>query len=490
VKKSIFGILLCMEGVFLLLTMIVSLIYEESDWWAYLLSASISFVIGRICIWLSRRDKDNRSFTRADSFMIVTISWVIFSVIGMIPFILIEKMDLASAFFETMSGFTTTGATVITDIDSMTHALRFWRSLTQWMGGLGIVVFSFALIPVSEMKNNNIFSAEVTGIGLDKIRPKIGSTARRLLIIYLILTLICTGLYYVGPMNIYDAVCHSLSTIATGGFSTHSESIAYFHSTYIEYICAVFMILSSINFSLFYYASMRKWHVLKQNEEVKVFLTVVLCMTGFFFFLFCFSHSNEDFSILPLGLEEKFRTSLFHVATVISSTGFSAQKFDYVAWGDQYWMPTVVIMAVGACAGSTAGGMKIIRAIICAKSVRNEFIRQMHPNAVLGVRINGNIISDSRVKHSLGFLFLYIAMVVIGMTILTYIGLDVDTGLGACISSLSNVGPGTGECGPSGTFAHVPALGKWLLSFYMLVGRLEIYTVLFLFMPIFFKGTK
>ncbi|MBQ2074253.1 MAG: TrkH family potassium uptake protein [Bacteroidaceae bacterium] len=470
--------------------MIVSLIYEESDWWAYLLSASISFVIGRICIWLSRRDKDNRSFTRADSFMIVTLSWVIFSVIGMIPFILIEKMDLASAFFETMSGFTTTGATVITDIDSMTHALRFWRSLTQWMGGLGIVVFSFALIPVSEMKNNNIFSAEVTGIGLDKIRPKIGSTARRLLIIYLILTLICTGLYYVGPMNIYDAVCHSLSTIATGGFSTHSESIAYFHSTYIEYICAVFMILSSINFSLFYYASMRKWHVLKQNEEVKVFLTVVLCMTGFFFFLFCFSHSHDDFSILPLGLEEKFRTSFFHVATVISSTGFSAQKFDYVAWGDQYWMPTVVIMAVGACAGSTAGGMKIIRAIICAKSVRNEFIRQMHPNAVLGVRINGNIISDSRVKHSLGFLFLYIAMVVIGMTILTYIGLDVDTGLGACISSLSNVGPGTGECGPSGTFAHVPALGKWLLSFYMLVGRLEIYTVLFLFMPIFFKGTK
>ena len=479
-----------MEGVFLLLTMIVSLIYEESDWWAYLLSASISFAIGRICIWLSRMDKDNRSFTRADSFMIVTLSWVIFSVIGMIPFILIEKMDLASAFFETMSGFTTTGATVITDIDSMTHALRFWRSLTQWMGGLGIVVFSFALIPVSEMKNNNIFSAEVTGIGLDKIRPKIGSTARRLLIIYLILTLICTGLYYVGPMNIYDAVCHSLSTIATGGFSTHSESIAYFHSTYIEYICAVFMVLSSINFSLFYYASMRKWHVLKQNEEVKVFLTVVLCMTGFFFFLFCFSHSHDDFSILPLSLEEKFRTSFFHVATVISSTGFSAQKFDYVAWGDQYWMPTVVIMAVGACAGSTAGGMKIIRAIICAKSVRNEFIRQMHPNAVLGVRINGNIISDSRVKHSLGFLFLYIAMVVIGMTILTYIGLDVDTGLGACISSLSNVGPGTGECGPSGTFAHVPALGKWLLSFYMLVGRLEIYTVLFLFMPIFFKGTK
>ena len=489
-KKSIFGILLCMEGVFLLLTMFVSLIYEEHDWWAYLLSASISFVIGRICIRLSKMDKDNKRFTRADSFLIVTLSWVIFSVIGMIPFILIQKMDIASAFFETMSGFTTTGATVITDIDSMTHALRFWRSLTQWIGGLGIVVFSFALIPVSEMKNNNIFSAEVTGIGLDKIRPKIGSTARRLLIIYLVLTLICTGLYYLGPMNIYDAVCHSLSTIATGGFSTHSQSIAYFHSTYIEYVCAIFMVLSSINFSLFYYASMRKWYVLKQNEEVKVFLSVVLCMTAFFFVLFTFSHSNKDMSVLPLGFEETLRTSFFHVATVISSTGFSAQKFDYVAWGDQYWMPTVVIMAVGACAGSTAGGMKMIRAIICTKSVRNEFIRQLHPNAVLGIRINGSIIPESRIKNSLGFLFLYISMVVIGMTILTYIGLDADTGLGACISSLSNVGPGTGRCGPAGTFASVPALGKWLLSFYMLVGRLEIYTVLFLFMPIFFKGTK
>ena len=394
-----------MEGVFLLLTMFVSLIYEEHDWWAYLLSASLSFVIGRICIRLSKMDKDNKRFTRADSFLIVTLSWVIFSVIGMIPFILIQKMDIASAFFETMSGFTTTGATVITDIDSMTHALRFWRSLTQWMGGLGIVVFSFALIPVSEMKNNNIFSAEVTGIGLDKIRPKIGSTARRLLIIYLVLTLICTGLYYLGPMNIYDAVCHSFSTIATGGFSTHSQSIAYFHSTYIEYVCAIFMVLSSINFSLFYYASMRKWYVLKQNEEVKVFLSVVLCMTAFFFVLFTFSHSNKDMSVLPLGFEETLRTSFFHVATVISSTGFSAQKFDYVAWGDQYWMPTVVIMAVGACAGSTAGGMKMIRAIICTKSVRNEFIRQLHPNAVLGtvsLYIDGCYRNDHTHLHRVG----------------------------------------------------------------------------------------
>lgn len=490
-KKSIFGILLCMEGAFLLLTMIVSLFYEENDWWAYLVSAAVSITTGRICIWLSKKHNSNRRFTRSDSFMIVTLSWVLFSIIGMLPFILVEKMDVSSAFFETMSGFTTTGATVISDIDSITYALRFWRALTQWMGGLGIVVFSFALIPVSEMKNNNIFSAEVTGIGLDKIRPKIGSTARRLLAIYLILTIVCAGLYYIGPMNIYDAVCHALTTVATGGFSTHSASIAYFHSGYIEYICAVFMVLSSINFSMFYYASIRKWHVIRHNEEMRVFLTVVICMTGFFCLLFYFSPvANESLHTLPHGMEETFRTALFHVSSVISSTGFSAQKYDYVAWGAPYWMPTVVIMAVGACAGSTAGGMKIIRALICAKSVKNEFIRQLHPNAVLGIRINGNIVSEERIKNSLGFLFLYISLVVLGMTVLTYIGLDADTGLGACISSLSNVGPATGMCGPSGTFANVPALGKWLLSFYMLVGRLEIYTVLFLFVPVFWKERK
>lgn len=487
-KKSIFGILLCMEGTLLLCTMLVSLFYRETDWWVYLLCSLASIIVGRICIRWSKMNGGGQRFTRADSFMIVTLSWVIFSVIGMVPFIMIEKMDVASAFFETMSGFTTTGATVLGNIDSLSHALLFWRSLTQWMGGLGIVVFSFALIPVNEMKNNNMFSAEATGIGLDKIRPKIGSTARRLLIIYLILTTLCTLMYYIGPMNLYDSVCHALTTIATGGFSTHQDSIAYFHSAYIEYVCAIFMLLASINFSLFYYASIRKWSVLRHNEEMNTFLKIVAFMVAFFCLLFyCAPIASENLATLPSGFEETFRTAFFHVITVISSSGFAAQKFDYVSWGDPYWMPTVVIMAMGACAGSTAGGMKIIRVIICAKSVKNEFLRQLHPRAVLGVKVNGNIVPNDRVRRSLGFLFLYISLVVFGMTALTYMGLDADTGLGACISSLSNVGPGTGLCGPASTFAHVPATGKWLLSFYMLVGRLEIYTVLFLFMPRFWK---
>lgn len=487
-KKTILGILLNMEGVFLLSAMGVSFIYSETDWWLYLLSSLIAFVIGGGFILFSRKDSDRQYFSRADSFMVVTFSWVIFSLIGMIPFILGHNMDVSSAFFETMSGFTTTGATVINDIDSMTHALRYWRALTQWMGGLGIVVFSFALIPVSEMKNNNVFSAEATGIGLDKIRPKIGSTARRLFLIYIVLTSICTALYYAGPMNLYDALCHAFSTIATGGFSTHQASIAYFHSRYIEYVCAIFMILSSINFSLFYYASIRKWHVVRQNEEMKVFLSIVGFMVFFFCLLFfCAPIAHENMHTLPSGLEETFRTALFHVSSVISSTGFSAQKFNYVAWGDPYWMPTVVIMAIGSCAGSTAGGMKVIRLIICAKSVKNEFIRHIHSRVVLSVKVNGNIIPNDRIQRALGFLFLYMMLVVIGMTAFTYMGLDADTGLGSCISMLSNVGPGTGKCGPAGTFSIVPPEGKWLMSLYMLIGRLEIYTVLLLFMPKFWK---
>lgn len=477
-----------MEGVFLILTMLVSLIFGECHWWVYLACAVSTTTVGWGCIYLSHKNKDEIKFTRADSFMVVTMSWIIFSIIGMIPYMIVEKMDISSAFFETMSGFTTTGATVLNNIDSLPRGLLFWRSLTQWMGGLGIVVFSFALIPVSEMKNNNVFSAEATGIGLDKIRPKIGSTARRLLIIYLVLTGLCAVAYYAGPMNFYDSVCHAFTTIATGGFSTHQDSIAFFHSTYIEYICSLFMIVSSINFSLFYYASIRKWSIIRNNEEMKVFIYVVISMTAFFCILFFFAPiSHENMMTLPHGWEETLRTSLFHVSTVISSTGFAAQKFDYVAWGDPYWMPTVLIMTMGACAGSTGGGMKIVRFIICAKSVRNEFIRQLHPRVILGVKINGSVVSADRVKRSLGFLFLYISLVALGMTSLTYMGLDADTGLGGCISMLSNVGPGTGTCGPANTFSHVPATGKWLMSIYMLIGRLEIYTVLFLLMPEFWK---
>ena len=489
-KKSIFGILLLMEGFFLLLAFLVSLFFGEGDYLPFLLSALLCLLVGAACKWVGEQRGDTH-MSRADSFMVVALSWVVFSLIGMVPFLMLRRMDVASAFFETMSGFTTTGATCIADIDSMTHGLKFWRSITQWIGGLGIVVFSFALIPVYEMRNSNVFSAEVTGLGLDRLTPRIGSTARRLLLIYLLLTFACAFLYWLGPMGPFDAVCHAMTTIATGGFSTHSKSIAYFHSTYLEYVCPLFMLLSSVNFSLYYYASIRRSRVLFRNEELRTFLGIVAFMAGFFLFLFYVAPLHtSDVSALPQGFENRLRSAFFHVSTVITSTGFSAQYFDYVAWGSPYWMPTVIIMAIGACAGSTAGGIKVVRIIVCAKSVFNEFILQLHPRAVLSVKVSGRIVPNESVRRALAFVFIYIMLVAVGMVAFTLMGADADTGLGSSISMLSNVGPGTGTTGPAGNFGHIPASGKWLMSFYMLVGRLEIYSVLFLFLPQYWKERK
>lgn len=493
-KKSIFGILLMMEGLFVLAALAVSLFYHftegEDDWQALAITAAVSFVIGFIAKMSVGKNKETR-MTRADSFLVVSLSWVVFSAVGMIPYILYLKLDVASAFFEAMSGFTTTGATVLSGLDSMPHGLLFWRSLTQWMGGLGIVVFSFALIPVYDLKNSNVFSAEVTGLGLDRLRPKIGSTARRLLIIYIILTSICALVYWIGPMNFYDAVCHSLTTIATGGFSTHDKSIAFFGCGYIEYIASFFMLAASVNFSLYYYVSIRRAGVMWRNEELRAFLTIVSVSVAIFVILFYFAWlpPTAEGTVPPRGIDT-FRAALFHVSTTISSTGFAGQYCDYVAWGAPFWMPTVVIMAIGSCAGSTAGGIKIVRVLVCTKSVIKEFVLQLHPRAVRSIKVSGQVVSEDRVRRALAFIFIYLLMAVVGMLVFCNLGLDVDTGMGCCVSMLSNVGPGTGSCGPTSNFMHVHAVSKWLMSFYMLVGRLEIYTVLFLFMPSFWKERK
>ena len=492
-KKRIFGILLQLESLFLVLTSLVSLIYKEKDWWVFLLCAIISFTIGAISISIKKwEDKINnhthKYFSRADSFMVVALTWVLFSIIGMIPFIEIAGMGITDAFFETMSGFTTTGSSVINDIDSLSYGLKFWRAISQWMGGLGIVVFTFALVPTGEMRNNNIFSAEATGITLDKFSPKIGSTARRLLMIYAILTIVCTICYYLGPMNLFDAICHSFTTIATGGFSTHTASIAYYNSAYIEYTCSIFMILSSLNFGMFYYAFIKRWDIIKSNEELNVFLKIIVFTIVVFMLLFNFYPSVDNInSSLPMGIEEQFRTSLFHVATIISSSGFAATKFDYIAWGDVFLMPTLLLMIIGSCAGSTAGGIKVVRFIVVLKAIKNEFFKQLHPRAVLSVNLGGRVMNDERVKRTLSFVIIYMALVMIGITITSYFGMDSLTGFGSTVSALSNIGPGAGLTGPANNYSDINIVAKWLLSFYMLVGRLEIYTVLFLFMPSFYK---
>ena len=432
------------------------------------------------------------SLSRKDSFLVVALVWIIFSLFGMLPFLLYGTThDIPTAFFESMSGFTSTGATALTNIDAQPHGILFWRQLTQWIGGLGIVVFSFALLPVYELKNTNMFSAEVTGLSVDKFQPRIADTARRLLLIYLAITALCTLFYAFGPMSTFDALCHAMTTIATGGFSTHQDSISYWNSPYIEYTCSAFMLISSVNFSLYYYASIGRWRIMFRNEELRWFLCYVTAAVILFCAMVWVSiyliPTYTDYSSLPSSTEETFRSALFHVIAITSSTGYQATNFDYVAWGAPFWMPTLILMVVGACAGSTGGGVKMIRIIVCIKDVINQFRIQLHPRAVLPIRLSGRVLPPSKVKSALSFLYLYFLMVVIGCVVLTTMGWDTDTALGSSLSCLSNIGPGTGATGPAGTYAAMPPLAKLMLSFFMLVGRLEFYTVLFLFMPSFWK---
>lgn len=456
--------------------------------------AALSFVIGGITLsigkWKARHASEDQSkyFSRADSFMVVTLTWVLFSLIGMIPYMMLAGMSIEDAMFEAMSGFTTTGASVISDIDGLSHGLKFWRCITQWMGGLGIVVFTFALVPTGEMRNNKIFSAETSGIGMDKLSPKIATTARRLMMIYLVLTIVCALFYYAGPMNAFDAICHSFTTTATGGFSTRTASIAYYNSPYIEYVAAVFMFLSSLNFGMFYYAIIRRWDIIRSNEELNAFVKIVLTAVVVFVLLFNFaSHAPESLHTLPMGLEEQFRSALFHVTSIISSTGYAAMKFDYVSWGDVYLIPTIMLMIIGSCAGSTAGGIKVVRFVVALKAIRNEFIKQLHPRVVLSVSLGGRVMENERVRRTLCFFVIYAIMIMLAISAMTLLGMDFTTAFGSSISALSNIGPGAGLTGPASNYSMVHPAIKWLMSFYMLVGRLEIYTVLFLFMPSFYK---
>ncbi|MBR1787974.1 MAG: TrkH family potassium uptake protein [Bacteroidaceae bacterium] len=490
-KKSIFGMLLTLESLFLAFVLAVAVYYHytlgETDWKAFAWTTAITFLTGTslTAYGHTKYGRTQKQLTRGGSFIIVGMTWVVFSAFGMLPFIFYEGLDVdfASAYFETMSGFSTMGATIIPDIESMPHGILLWRSLMQWMGGLGIVVFSFALLPVRDMKNSTMFIAEMSGLTINRLQPKIGATSRRLLLIYLVLTLVCILFFWVGPMNLFDALCFSLSTIATGGYGTHTANIGYFHSAYVEYVCALFMLASSVNFGLYYYLSIFRGRDSLKNEEVRAFALTVVGFVALFCLLFRFTQFDGSVAIPHTG-EDIFRTSLFHVATIISSSGFQAQAYDYVGWGQAFWMPTVVMMIIGGCTVSTAGGIKMMRVLIYLKYTLREFRTHLHPNAIIGIKFNGRVIADRHIRRVMSFLVIYVLLLIVSCVLMTmFMGFDLTEAFGAAVSSLGNTGPALGSLGPSGNFVAVPAAGKLLLSFLMLVGRLEIFTVLFLFMP-------
>ena len=451
--------------------------YNEDDRWPFIIAAGVALLIG-LTLNCIGRDADKR-FSRRDGYLIVSLSWIVFSLVGMLPYVLSGYIpSVSDAFFETMSGFTTTGASILNDIEALPHGLLFWRSMTQWIGGLGIIFFTIAVLPVFGVGGVQLFAAEATGPRHDKVHPRISVTAKWIWSIYLGLTVVCAFLFSLGGMSVFDSICHSMATTATGGFSTRNASIAAFDSAYIEYVTILFMFLSGINFTLLFLAFFKgRVGKLFSDAEFHWYASIVGIFT----------------LVIALGLvivrggqiEESFREALFQVVSVQTTTGFVSA--DYMLWPPVLWFLLSVVMYFGACAGSTSGAIKCVRIAMLLKVVRNEFLRIVHPNAVIPLRISGHVIHSKAKITLLAFFVLYVLVIFIGWVVMMALGLDFMDAYGVVVSSVSNVGPGWGNYSGIQSWAHLPDAAKWVSAFLMLIGRLELFSVLLLLTPGFWQ---
>jgi trk system potassium uptake protein TrkH len=498
-KSKLFGVLLLIETAALLLTAAVAYHYQrvagETDMRYFLLTAALTGAVGLLLYSIGRSAKKKPLQIR-DSFLVVALSWLLFSLFGMLPFLMYGAVDnVTDAFFETMSGFSTTGATILNNIDQLPHGILFWRCLMQWMGGLGVVVFTLAFIPsvAKGSKKMSLFAAEAPGLSVEKLAPTMGATSRLLWIIYIALTVLCAVAYALGPMNRFDAVCHAFTTIATGGFSTHQASIGYFHSNYIEFICVLFMLLSGINFAMFHFLFNGRFDVIKRNEELRWYLIAIVVFWLLFMLRFYLAprfdvFTEEQLASHPQTWLERIRTSLFHVVALLSNTGFQGSNYDYDTWGRLFLIPTVLMMIVGGCAGSTSGGIKMVRVIVLFRYMKKTVYELLHSSSVYTIKLSGQIVDDLALKRVLSFFSLFIILFMVNVVALTATGMGFEDSAISFLTCFSNYGPGSGITGPSGTFDAIPNAAKWLLSFDMLVGRLEIFTILLLFTRSFWRA--
>ncbi len=497
-RSKLFGVLLLIETAALLLTAAVAFHYQrvagETDARCFLLTAALTGAVGMLLYNIGRSVK-KRPLQIRDSFLVVALSWVLFSVFGMLPFLMYGTVDnVTDAFFETMSGFSTTGATILDNIDQQPHGILFWRSIMQWMGGLGVVVFTLAFIPsvAKGSKKVSLFAAEAPGLSVEKLAPTMGATSRLLWIIYIALTLLCAIAYVVGPMNRFDAICHAFTTIATGGFSTHQASIGYFQSNYIECVCIVFMLLSGINFAMYHFLFNGRFDIIKRNEELRWYLLAILFFTLLFIMRFFFAPrfdlmTDEQLASHPQTWWERIRTSLFHVVALLSNTGFQGSNYDYDLWGRLFLIPTVVMMIVGGCAGSTSGGIKMVRVIVLFRYMKKTVYEMLHSSSVYNVKVSGQTVDELALKRVVSFFSLFIILFMGNVVALSAMGMSMEDGAISFLTCFSNYGPGSGITGPSGNFDAISNGAKWLLSFDMLVGRLEIFTILLLFTRSFWR---
>lgn len=471
------GFLLLVEGFFMLTVLPVTYLHHGLYTFSMPFSALITLLTGFILLIATRNHKNEKTTSR-DGVFIVCTSWLVISLFGAMPYLLSKSVpNFTDGFFEALSGFTTTGATVFRHLESIPKDILLWRSMTQWIGGLAIIVFTIAILPFLSMSGMQLFVAEMNGINYDKLHPRIMHTAWRIWGIYLFFTILETMLLYWGDMNLYDAFCHSMATVSSGGFSTRTANMGAF-SNYSQVVVSVFMVLSGCNFSLLLLSlSWRSFAILK-NQEFNTFLQYILLFgvgIGLFLLFGCDKSTGSA-----------FRESFFCVISSLTTTGFFVS--DYTAWPAFVGIILFLLMFIGACSGSTSGGVKMFRHLIFVKNSLLELKRIIHPNAVVPVKINEKSISTSGVYKNMTFIFVYFLVFLIGTIALLATGSDFNTALGASVATLSNVGTGIGQVGPGGSYVAFPLFTKWILMLLMLLGRVELFSLLTLFSRSFWKN--
>ena len=477
-QLTLLGSLLIIEACFLTVPLSVCLCMGESDWVAFLITVIVTATCGMLLRFTIKPQSDNLG--RRDGCMITCMVWIVYSLFGMLPFILgSPHLNVSEGFFEAMSGFTTTGATVIRDVESCSHGIIFWRALTQWIGGLGIVLFTLTVIPsLNSSRGIFMFHAEVSGITHDKIGARIANTAKILWGLYGVLTLSLIGLLWIGPMNLFESICHAFACISTGGFSTHNDSIASYDSFYVKLVLSVFMFIGGVNFGLIFAALKGKIRELWKNDVLRAFLWLIAL--NYIVTLISIFHAGNWSGWQSITIDP-----IFHIVSAMTSTGFGAGNFE--SWGELALVFTLLMMYFGACAGSTTGGAKIDRLLYLLKNFRVEIKRAVSPRSMKSVRINNQVITPENTNEIVAFLLIYTALILVGGVLLSAVDFPIVDAFFSSISCASNNGLGAGVTGVTGSFDFVPSAGKWVMSFLMLAGRLEIFALIMLVTPSFWR---
>ncbi|MFQ6675623.1 MAG: TrkH family potassium uptake protein [Fidelibacterota bacterium] len=482
---NVLGALISILALTMLLAAVWSWVYDDPDLDGILLSSAITLMIA-LPVWYFTRGPVQLSIK--DGFAVVTFTWLAVATFGSLPFLLTGAIpNVTDAFFESMSGVTTTGATIVgavrtfphlpRGIESLPHGVLFWRSFIQWIGGMGIIVFSIAILPLLGVGGVQLFKAEVPGMMADKIKPRVRETAKTLWLVYFGISLAEILFLLLAGLSLFDAISHTFTTMATGGFSTKNASIGHFTQPFVQYIFVFFMFLAGVNFGLHWRALTGNIKGYFRDGEFKFYVGLIVVFTT----AIAIANVTRE-GIFHHGI---FRDSLFQVVSIMTTTGYGTA--DYLLWGSFAQIVMLLLMFFGGCAGSTGGGMKVARVLVMIKYSISETKRLVHPTAVIPLRIGHRAIDDDVVRKTLGFILFYVSIFVTVSVILTALGLDVVSAFGATAASMGNIGPGLGSVGPASNYAHLPILAKWLLSFCMLLGRLEIFTVMVLFSGSFWK---